>query len=513
MPVPPASGVTPGVAPAPGAPLTPGVAPATPGTQGAAPPPPGPFTPPPGPFTIPGAPLTTPVPAPLTGGVPVPPVPGPAAQPASPLTPIPETAGPSSPSGGGPIGPYRFGQPLVELGAPVQVAVTGTVEEEFDDNVNQTKTNKQSEFRTNLYPGISAFLDRGTTTGYLLYAPRITMPNNNVSNTFVDQNLTARGRWKPTGQLQFDVGDAYIDSSDFYDLQNPGTRQTGTQPYVTNTGTASAAWLPPTGRLGLSYTNVLAQPSGPNPDSSLTHIIRPDFAIRNPRWELAGDYALTRAIFDISSPYWENTGEARLTRFLTHTASATLSGLVSFHEPDDTTTAVRFDVERLRLGFAWTVTPLTFLDVAAGADRFAPSNTSSKIRPSGSLGFTHRFSYFDVSARFDSGFQEQFQDVVNTGTTFTQAASLLATLTAFRDLRSTLAVRWTRNEFQLTTANVGSGTIDRTWVVEFGIRYAILRPVFLTLNYTLTLRNSTDPGATFTENSVRLGLTYVYSVL
>jgi len=506
---------------APGAPITPGILPGTPITPGAATTPgavpvaPGTVPPPSGPLSMPGAPLSTPAPAPPGAGVPVPPAPGPTVLPASPLTPIPETAGPSSPSGGGPLGPFRFSQPVVDFGAPVQVTATATVEEEYTDNVNETKTNRQSQFRTNFYPGLGAFLDRTASSFYGLYAPRITYLNTNVDgsdNPAIDHNLTARGRWKPTGQLQIDAAEVYTNSSNFQDLQNLGSRQVGTQRYTSNTGTIGAAWLPPQGRLGLSYTNVLSEPGGINPDNGFTHIVRPDFAIRNPRWELAGNYAMTRATYDISTPYWEHSGEARLSRFLTPSFTAALSGLVTSHLPDDSST-VSFMIERLRLAGTWTASPVTFFDGAIGVDRFDPNNSSPKMRPSASLGLTHRFPLFDLAARYEAGFQEQFQDVLNTGATFTQAASVLLRLTAYRNLLATLAIRWTQNDFQLSTANVGANTTDRTWNLEMGVRYTLLRPLFLTFNYALLLRDSTAPGVGFTENRVRVGLTYAFTFI
>jgi hypothetical protein len=401
----------------------------------------------------------------------------------------------------------------VETVAPLWAQTFITVDEEFTDNANQTKHDRKSEFRTSVSPGLAARIQRPQASLNFVYAHRFFYPSR-LSDSPLGHNLTLRSSWNVSPLIRFSAAEDLVKSNDFGYQQNPGARATGTAGYLTNQGTVEAAYLPPNGRIGLSYSNVLQRNDAPGADDSLTHILRTDAQVTNPRLSLGGSYTLARGEFDISSPYWEHSVDARATRVLTPTVSATLSGLFTYHNPDRDPDLM---IGRARPGVTAAFGPYGSLSAEVGVGVFNQQNDSTRVRPSILLNWTQQFTLFSLSATYQQDYQENFQQVTNAGVTFTRSAGLVLTSTGllFRDLTTTLTGQWVENSFQLTVPGqngVSAGTVDRTWNLGAEIRYLILRGLSLVLGYTATIRTSTDPNAGFLENRAHFGLTYQYDI-
>jgi hypothetical protein len=399
----------------------------------------------------------------------------------------------------------------LEERGPLRVQTFLTVEEEFTDNVNQQKDNRKSEFRTSIAPVLAASFERPLATLSFVYAPRYFLPGNRPEDASLDHNLTLRTGWSPSAQVRLSLAEDLTRSTDFRDLEDPASRRTGTAGFLRNQAFVEAAYNPPQGRAALSYTNVLIENDAPSADNSLTHTVRADGELTGPRQSLGGTYTLARGEFDIASPYWEHTGEARVRRSLSPTASGTLSASFTHHDQER---GQDFISGRVRIGGTLALGPDGSLDASGGAEVFAPRGADQTVRPSVSVAWTQRFALFSLSLRYADGFQLRFQTVDNTGVTGSRSVALLLSSLAFRDLTATLGAKWTENRFEQTTAAGGSaGTKDRTWDVDAGLRYHILRPLSLTLGYTFTIRTSTTPTAEFLENRIRFGLTYQHNLL
>jgi len=444
-----------------------------------------------------------------------------APQPAAPTVPAfpPSLPLPLTPSGPErwvtetPIRALPLAPPAVTA-APIRAQLFLTVEEEFTDNTNQTRDNRKSEFRTSIAPGFAAGIEGAQTSLNLVYAPRFFFRSDRFDDPKVDHDLTLRSGWSPSPFVRLSLAEDLVKSSDFRYVQDPGTRRTGTAAYLTNQGTLGAAYTPPNGRIGLSYSNVLQRNDAPGADSSLTHTMRTDGQVTGPRLSLGGSYALTRGEFDISSPYWEHSLDARATRVVTPAVSAVLSGLFTYHDPEKDPNLM---VGRVRLGGTGTLGQYGSLGAEVGVGVFAQQNESAKVRPSILFTWTQEFAVFSLSARLQQDYQENFQQVTNTGVTFARSAGLVLTSSGllFRDLTATLRASWGENSFQQTIpgpGGVAAGTVDRTWDLGAEIRYLIVRGLSLVLGYTTTIRTSTDATAEFLENRVRLGLTYQYDI-
>jgi len=179
--------------------------------------------------------------------------------------------------------------PVPEEPSLFAVRLSLTAEEEFTDNAFQTKDNRVSQISTRLTPGISIRADRPWVNASLSYAPSVFIQNNSIGDTEVNQNLSLRAALWPTGRFQFNVADDFINSNDFRDVQNIGTRQTGNNPYLQNTATAEAAYVWPRLRTALAYTNVINQDEqGTVTDTRIAHIVRPNVVYTDTRVTVGG---------------------------------------------------------------------------------------------------------------------------------------------------------------------------------------------------------------------------------
>jgi hypothetical protein len=175
------------------------------------------------------------------------------------------------------------------------------------------------------------------------------------------------------------------------------------------------------------------------------------------------------------------------------------------------------EIGRVRLGGTGAIGPFGTFTAEGGVGIFAPQNDSTSVKPSFLLTWSQLFNVFSVSATYQQDYQTNFQQLTDTGVTFTRSAGLVLATTGLliQNVTATLTAQWVENNFKQTilSSGVTAGTVDRTWNIGAEIRYFILRPLSLVLGYTAVIRTSTDPTAEFLENRVHFGLTYQYQIL
>ncbi len=471
----------------------------------------------PAPREVPSRELPPPAPRPPTGPLELPPIisPGfpPAILPGAPPTSLPtgEVIGPQGP--GGPIRSIRYAPFLSTpfLGEEVgrfQLQTFLTVEEEFSDNINQVKDNRQSELRTSIAPGLSLGLNRPGTSINLSYAFRFFFPDGRLKDTRADQshNLSARTGFDLTPLIRLGLSEDLTRSNDFRDVGDISTRQTGGRRFLINRAAVETAYAPPEGaRAGLSYSHSLARDERPGGDTSQTHTVQTNVGLTTPRFGLDGSYALSRGEFDIASSYWAHSVVGSARHPFTPSISGVLTGSFTHHDSDFGQDFITYGG---RVGASVTLGPTDSLDASGGVEVFSPRGGSSSLSPSIAVGYTRQFALFSMSAQYTEGFVQRFQAVDNTGVSRTRSASLFLSSLAFRNLGATLGFRWAENHFEQSTAVGGpADTVDRTYDVTAGLSYSIFRWLSASLGYSFTIRTSSSSAAEFYENRVRVSLT------
>jgi Putative beta-barrel porin 2 len=432
----------------------------------------------------------------------------------SPIVPVGEPVGQIAP-----MRPLQFA-PLPDGTSPLQFRATASVQEEYTDNANETKTNKVGMFRTSLIPGLSGHAEGSRSTLDLAYAPRILFQNavtnqsaNTASDNTVQQYLTLRGGLAPTPEFQFNAAEDFTYSNDFRTAGSLGTTRTGQNRYTLNQASLVGAYVPVWGRMGVGYTNVLAQNDVVGANNSISHNMRMSGELNDPRYSLGGAYTLVRGIYtQASSNYWGNSGEANAKRLLTPTLSATLSGQFTDHQTDQPLNQ-NYQTGGGMVGGVWAYSPDGSISAQAGMNVYSPQSGGTTARPGAVALWTQRLTYVALTARFEQSFQQDFQSVDNTGVSLTRSASVYLTTLTLRQLTATIGGRWYWQDFQQTTVTGGpSGTKQNTWDLQARLEYILARPLVISLDYSYTIRSSSVPTAAFVENRVSLGLSYRYDI-
>jgi hypothetical protein len=149
------------------------------------------------------APAEAPSAPPGTPSAPAAPPPAPAPPPpADPLwrTPAPATI-PSAPAPG-----FRTFQLPTNPAATFELHYSLGVSEEYSDNFNLTKTDKESNFRTSLTPGITLLINGARTHGQLSYTPSFSYDSSDGGKNFF-QAFTGQVVWEATPLFQLTAAD------------------------------------------------------------------------------------------------------------------------------------------------------------------------------------------------------------------------------------------------------------------------------------------------------------------
>ncbi len=401
------------------------------------------------------------------------------------------------------------------------------VEEVFTDNAFQTNTNRQSEWSTRVTPGFSLGIDRPVAKLNLAYFPSFFISNNGVQDNAIDQFLALQGSWQASPYVRLDLSDALTYSSQYLAFGDIGTLRTGTNPTLTNTGSAGIAYTPTWGRLAASYTNTINQTYDVQfPDNSLIQSGRLSADLIGPKLSVGASYTLTRGSYDISSNYWDHTVGINAGYPLTQNLDAKLLGTLTYHKPDSSI-SVEYYSGTVGIGGSWRYSPTGNLELGAGIGVFSPqmnqfpgltpllvADSTTQIRPSVLFRWFQEFQYVSLSAQYSQLYIPDFGSTTFFNLSFTRTAGITLSTTGavFRNLTGTLGVNWVQNEYPLTTINVRADTTQNTFNVDVGVRYYLFGGLSLNLGYIYTIRDSTNPTEDFYENRFRIGLTYQYNL-
>ncbi len=416
---------------------------------------------------------------------------------------------------------------IIRLGPPSQLEIPAnyllqtylTVDEEYTDNVFQTKNNRKSAFQTNITPGLRFNHEGPNDTLNFTYAPTFFFSSNSEQGNNFNQYLTLRGALRPTARLQFNMEDDYTQSNSSQFNPNLGTAFRGTGNYKTNVGTVGGAYIGSQLRTALTYINNLTINEGQSFNNSLTQTGRLSAEYTTPRDTYTGSYAVVRGEFpkatfaSVSPDYWEQDVNASVAHPLTPTISLTGSGLFTWHQTSQSLfQRNNYIIGGGQLGGNINVGPTGLLGVQVGAQVYSPENQSTKVYPSGIISYTQQFNYFSVGASYAQSFTANFTDVVPTGPSENRTALVFLRTTAFRDVTASLSGDWVWNRYQQATQFGLSGTKVTTFQVHAEIRYTIIRLLYLTVGYTLTNRRSTVESNEYLENRGMVMLNYAYNI-
>ncbi len=427
-----------------------------------------------------------------------------------------------------PLKPIPFGlaPPLLTEGKRFWLQLSIGMQEEFTDNVNQTNTNRQSQWSTSITPGIQLGIDSPRTRLSLAYFPSFTFSNNQIEFD-PNQYLTLQWSWPASPYIRLDLSDTFTYSDDYLAFGDIGTLRTGSNPTLANTASTGISYAPTWGSLGVNYTNTINRTYDvQNPDDSLIQSGGISAQIVGPKLSVGGSYTVTRGSYDISSDYWAQTVRLNAQHPVSPTINASLLGSVTYHSPD-LSIAVEYIVANVGVIGSWRYSPTASLELGAGIGIFSPqenafpglqpllaADSTTQVRPDLLFRWSQEFLSFVISAQYTQLYVPDFGSPQFFNVSFRRTAGLSLTTpgTLFRNLRGTLAVNWVQSEYPLTTINVAAGTTQNTFNVNFSAGYNIFGGLSLNFLYDFITRDSSTPSQDFYENRFQIGLNYAYNV-
>jgi len=424
--------------------------------------------------------------------------------------------------------------PLLPSTGSAQIERTFTprvsIDEQYDDNINLTKTNKQSDWITTVGPGFNLGIDSEHTklhldcfAGYSLYAKDSSLDTINAGSTLsLDQRLSSRFSVRASDSL--------------VRTDNPITTANGA---VTNVAQKRQVSYANTGEAGLSYqfgpentltggyrnryqyyTSDLYETSlGNEGFATLVTWFGPRFGT-----ELTG--SINRATFNQpngftgtpTEDFYGYSGGLTFNYRWEPTRRVYVRYQVLEHRFDQTNPEAgiqNYLVQHPTVGVSLGLGPHTTFDADAGywyqnvyggSSRSGPSfNTLLSthqerltLSVGGSAGYDE--SYFTSQ---NLGFAEYYQGVGTADYQLTQALALFGSGT----------YRW--EKYYNTTAgttNQPTERTDKTWQATAGFRYTFLRYLTFSLDGTHTERSSTQDDQEFTDNRATARLTWAYGI-
>jgi hypothetical protein len=233
-----------------------------------------------------------------------------------------------------PLDPQRLQMPRQ---APLTIVPSVTVSEEYNDNINLSNANRQSDFITSIQPALSVNFESATyrlTAGYSFSADMYARgPDRNAA--FDRQNFDLDTQWRPTEQLTLTLRDTFLFTTNT-NLISPEGVSTGRDRAWSNALRGGAAYrLDPftTLRGGASYTVQRYQSSSLEDADIYTADVAID-RVLSPT--LTGTLAYEAGYFDIEfePTTWTHTPRLGVAYRLTPTITVSLSGGPSFEIPE-----------------------------------------------------------------------------------------------------------------------------------------------------------------------------------
>jgi hypothetical protein len=430
--------------------------------------------------------------------------------------PVPVLPGPIPPSESAPPPPTISSAPVRVLptltGTPpnaIFTLVPGlSLSEEYSDNFNLTKTDRESNFRTSISPGAKLLINGATLRGIVGYTLNAAHDSTGKDFEFFHSFL-GQITWEATPFWRLTVADVFTKSDEPGEADRLGLRRQR-ETFTNNTLSATSDL-----KLGLVTTREYYRweqfSSGSNDDTT-THTIGASAIV--PLYvdnQLTFGYEYVKSHSAQTSDLTGNQFTAAFARKLSSLMTVGISGSYAFRNLTNVDGSdQKFQIWNAVLFDNYAAGPLT-LSVGLGVSGVTSDTGQSKgplFAPVASL--TYTFARAVASLSVDRGFSETFLAGEDFGVVETLGATASLSY-AFTPNTSGFVSAYYRKTDQ---ADIGGGqvTASRNELVGFAasVAWRITDWARLSLAYTYTQRfdDNTNPG--YTENRARLGIDFAF---
>jgi hypothetical protein len=466
-------------------------------------------------------PTTAPAPPAETRPTPVQATPPVSTAPTGPVPVIPETQ-PLLPPATIPSAPQRV---LPEaLGVPptavFQLQSGVTFSEEYTDNFNLTRTDKESNFRSSLSPALRLIINSAFTKGVIGYT---FSPSHDSSTDDVQyfQSLLGQVTWEANPRWRLTLADVLTRSDQPADADRLGLRQQR-QTFTSNTFALTSDYLIGTiatqqyyrlsmfdNEDGAKTTSHVAGLSATVPLYSTNSLTSGYEYLTSETDEGGGDGPIS----DRSRQFGDETSGHRVTAAFTRQVSTLRSvGLASsyaFRRVTDDSGDNDFQLWNVSAFTKYTLPGRLTLRGSLGLSGLVgESGISDGPNVSTASSLTYQFVRTIVVLSLDRGFSETFSDGENFGVVKTEGATGSLSYSFTPNVSGTVSGFYRRNRFT-DAGSVDSSDGDRTqnWGGALALSWRIWRSILVDLSYTyLKYKDQDNADNNYSENRVRAGL-------
>jgi hypothetical protein len=466
----------------------------------------------------PGAPGQPPIPSPGPGPVELTPV-VPDTQPV-PVIPdtqlIPTLTIPSTPQRAFPAPAFR-----AALTSRFTLLPTLTVSEEYTDNFNLSKSNKQSNFRSTVAPGLGLSINSAFVKGLLSYqfAPSYDTATEELA---LFHSLLGRVLWEATPLWKLTLADTFTRSDQPSEADRLGLRQQR-QAFTSNTLSLSSDYL--LGRVATRQSYQMSTFTGEEGDDTTSHTLALSATVPlvQTKWITGGNEYLisntTNGILTTStttsgaSKDFELTGHkftAGASRKVTTLRSVGITTSYATRTVTNQNSETEFQLWNEAVFTDYELPARLKFSVSLGVSGLSSdSGASVGPNPSTKSSLSYQFARALLSLAVDKGFSETFAEGENFGVVETEGVTGSLSYPITHLLTGSLAGRWRRNK----TTGLGNTSLgnqqqnqqNENWggTLSFGWR---LRPgLLLELSYTYTRQVGSDNNRQGTTNTTTNG--------
>lgn len=391
------------------------------------------------------------------------------------------------------------------------------VSEDFTDNVALSSSDPQSAFVTTVTPGATVSVANPAREVAFSYDPSVThyaTDQNEIANR---QNASLRVRNNFSQHTRLEVDERFLRVDDplavrdtqFTQSDNPQspedtTRETATQPYLTNTTTGRLVYdFGPKDSIFLRYVNQIRRNEDPTEEDSTRHegALGLDYWF-GPRYGIESRAIYTRGLFtEETDPFSEYQWDTKFIRKFTPQFDVFARYIHTFMRFDGS--VPDYSVYDTTIGVDYNLSPDTFLTVSGGL--FFRDLQEAQ----GDLGYilrgemAKRFSRGSIRLTGGTGYRNTFFGAEDLGFTQFMEGRLGGTYNFTRRLKGDLDVGYTHNTFKDTTNRE-----DDLYYASAGLSFVIRPWLISTLRLSHRTSESTEAGDSYEENRISLGLTF-----
>lgn len=391
------------------------------------------------------------------------------------------------------------------------------VSEEFTDNIALSSTNKETGFITTVTPGATVTVAGPARELTVSYDPSVTYyatDQNEVANR-QNASLKVTNHFAKHTRFEMDERFSYVDDplvvreaqltqSDDPDSPEDTTRERGNEPYLSNTVSGRIIHeFGPNDSVFLRYLNGVRRNDDPTEEDSTRHegTLGVDYWL-GPHYGIESRAIYTRGLFTLETdPFSQYQWDTRFIRKFSPRFDAFLRYIHTFMRFDGS--VEDYSVYDGTVGVDWGLSRETFLTVSGGLF-FRDLHEAQ-----GDLGYVmrgdlaRRFSRGSVKVTGGTGYRNTFFGAEDLGFTQFMEGRLAGTYELTRRLRGELTLGYTHNTYK----DEGDRE-DDLYTAGVGISYAIRPWLISSLRVSHRTSESTEPGDSYDENRISLGLTF-----